>query len=916
MTGRTLSHFEVLEKLGEGGMGVVYKARDTQLNRFVALKLLLPGKVADPERRRRFVQEARAASSLSHPNIVTIHEISQADGADFIAMEFVAGRTLDRLIPRGGMRLTEALRIAVQVADGLARAHAAGIVHRDLKPSNIIVAESGGHPVVKILDFGLAKLTETAPQGPDDATLTEARLAEAVRTDDGVVVGTVAYMSPEQAEGKPVNASTDIFAFGALLYEMLSGRRAFAGDSKHATLAAVLRDEPAPLTQIPHELEKLIARCLRKEPARRAQHMSDLKLALEELKEESESGSLPAAAPAAAPRSMRAYVIVALAAVAVVLAGIWVFNSARREAAPPVYRLRQMTRDEGISTEPALSPDGRLLAYSSDRGGGNNMDIWVQQVAGGDAIRLTRHPAADISPRFSPDGSQIVFYRDGDGIYLIPSLGGTERLLVKGGNSPAWSPDGKFIAYTTGVSSITEGDGPFVVPATAGAPRKVETGVGALCCPVWSPDGRHLLIKGNITGNRLDPMDWFIVPSEGGAAVKISVQTSLRRAGLSDFLPPVAWLRNRDLIIFSATQSLDGDRAGLPRLATTAIGGVYNIWQLSIEPATGAFRASPQRLTAGSGEFAGPASLDGRIPFSTVSGGMTIYALPLDDRQGKVTGELVRIGRGGVSERHPTLTSDGKKMVFVSNRAGSNDVWMKELATGEEAILIGTPENEGRGVISPDGSQVVFWRIENGRPVYYLWPLPAGPERKLCDGCRSLLNWTSDAKSVIVSEGKPERLVALNVADAHRMLVASHPKYDIHDGCLSRDMRWITFKLIKSLTAQPVYIAPVRNGAVVPEKDWIRITGDHYTYKPFWSQDGKLVYFYSLEDHFPCLYARRLDAATKQPQGEAFAVRHFHGDQRPADGTAVGYGQATDRLYLPIVNRRGNVWLAEPEKSQ
>src|SRR5436190_8525513 len=225
MTGRTLSHFEILEKLGEGGMGVVYKARDTQLNRFAALKLLPPDKMVHPERRRRFMQEARAASSLSHPNIVTIYEISQADGADFIAMEFVAGRTLDQLIPRGGMKVTEALRIAVQVAEGLTCAHAAGIVHRDLKPSNIIVGDSA----VKILDFGLAKLTEPASQGPEDATLTEARLVEAAHTDAGTVLGTVAYMSPEQAEGKPVDARSDIFAFGAVLYEMLSGRRAFSG---------------------------------------------------------------------------------------------------------------------------------------------------------------------------------------------------------------------------------------------------------------------------------------------------------------------------------------------------------------------------------------------------------------------------------------------------------------------------------------------------------------------------------------------------------------------------------------------------------------------------------------------------------------------------------------------------------------
>jgi Tol biopolymer transport system component len=762
---------------------------------------------------------------------------------------------------------------------------------------------------VKVLDFGLAKLTEPPEVGPDQPTRT--LLAH---TEEGTVVGSAPYMSPEQAQGKPVDARSDIFSFGAVLYEMVTGQKAFHGDTRASVMASILKDEPKParvLTEeLPRELERIVLRCLRKDLDRRSQSMAEIKLALEELKEESESGALPGASPAAARRSVRVWVIFSLAAIAFMLAAIWGFNSARRETAPPPYRLRQMTRDEGVSTSPALSPDGRLLAYSSDRGGGNTLDIWVQQVAGGDAIRLTRHPAPDVQPHFSPDGSQIVFSRVGDGIYLVPSLGGTERLLVKGGSMPVWSPDGKFIAYSTGVAGSREGFGLFIVPATAGAARKVETGLATLCCPLWSPDGKHLLVRGTATGIGWDPMDWFIVPVEGGRTVKISVQTYLRRAGFSDFLAPVAWLRNRDLLVFSATRDSGGQGGFI------VTGGVYNIWQLSIEPATGAFRAGPQRLTFGAGEFAGPASLDGRIPFSTISAGRAIYALPLDVRQGKVTGEFVHIGRGGVSERFPTLTSDGKKMVFVSDRAGTYDVWMKDLATGEEHVLIGTPENEYRGVISPDGSQVAFQRLENGLAVNYVWPLPAGPEKKLCDDCRSLLNWTSDSKSVIVSEGDPERLVALDVGNGHRMLVASHPKYGIHDGYLSPDMRWIAFKLMKSQTAQPVYIAPVRNGAVVPEQDWIRITGDYFTYKPFWSPDGNLVYYYSAQDNFPCLYARRLDAATKQPLAEAFAVRHFHGDQRPADAGSVGYGLAPDRLYLPIVNQKGNIWLAEPEKRQ
>ena len=233
MIGQSILHYRVLEKLGEGGMGVVYKARDTRLDRLVAIKILPADKISDPERKRRFVQEAKAASGLNHPNIVTIYDIGQADGIDFISMEYVAGKTLDRLIPRHGMRLTEALKCAVQVADALARAHAAGIVHRDIKPGNIMMDE---HGLVKVLDFGLAKLTEIAP-AEDDTTQT---LRPA--TEEGKIVGTVAYMSPEQAEGKKVDARSDIFSFGSVLYEMVTGQRAFSGETKGSTLAAVLKD--------------------------------------------------------------------------------------------------------------------------------------------------------------------------------------------------------------------------------------------------------------------------------------------------------------------------------------------------------------------------------------------------------------------------------------------------------------------------------------------------------------------------------------------------------------------------------------------------------------------------------------------------------------------------------------------------
>jgi eukaryotic-like serine/threonine-protein kinase len=293
MIGRRVAHFEIVGKLGEGGMGVVYEAIDRHLDRHVALKILTADRVGNPARKQRFIQEAKAASALNHPNIVTTYDISAADGVDYIAMELVPGRTLEDMLTKRRLRIPETLKYAAQIADALAAAHAAGIVHRDLKPANVMITESG---LVKVLDFGLAKLTEESEVSEADATLTERAM-----TEEGTVVGSAPYMSPEQAEGRRVDARSDIFSFGVVLYEMLSGKRAFRGETRMVTMAAILNKEPVPLGDLvpglPKELERIVARCLRKDLARRSQSIAEIKLALQELQEESESvasaGSVP-----------------------------------------------------------------------------------------------------------------------------------------------------------------------------------------------------------------------------------------------------------------------------------------------------------------------------------------------------------------------------------------------------------------------------------------------------------------------------------------------------------------------------------------------------------------------------------------------------------------------------------------------
>jgi serine/threonine protein kinase len=405
MTGQTIGHYRILEQLGAGGMGVVYKALDAHLDRFVAIKVLPPEKVADAERKRRFVHEAKAASALNHPNIITIYDIASENGTDFIAMEYVPGKALNQLITRKGLPLGEALKYAVQIADALAAAHAAGIIHRDLKPGNVMVLgtpERAGF--VKVLDFGLAKLS-------DKVESTEREFTETIRqdnapvTDEGTIVGTVSYMSPEQAEGKRVDARSDIFSFGTLLYEMVTGQRAFQGDSKLSTLSAILREEPKPAGQVveglPRELERTIARCLRKSPERRFQAMPDLKVALEELKEESDSGTLGTLGPRPPKRRMTLlWASVATALLITAAAGVW-FGQSKTGTPEASLMAAALTSYAGFQAQPTFSPDGNEVAFAWNGEKQDNLDIYRKLIGPGPPLRLTQHPAADFGPAWS-----------------------------------------------------------------------------------------------------------------------------------------------------------------------------------------------------------------------------------------------------------------------------------------------------------------------------------------------------------------------------------------------------------------------------------------------------------------------------------------------------------------------------------
>ena len=401
--GSRLGPYEILAPLGAGGMGEVWRARDPRLGRDVAVKVLPASFSADPERLRRFQQEARAAGALNHPNITAVYDIGTHEGTTYVVSELLEGETLDTRLGEGPLSPRKAIEYALQIARGLAAAHEKGIVHRDLKPENLFITRDGR---IKILDFGLARFS-----APDSSESPSGLPATSAGTEPGIVLGTLGYMSPEQVRGRPADPRSDIFSFGAVLYEMLSGKRAFPGTSAADTISAILREDPPEVSrsdrQIPDALERIIRHCLEKQPEERFRSAHDLGFALEAVS--GASGSTSAVLPLvlrARPRFARENWRWILALGAAVLAGALLDHLLRPPAEPHLVTFHPLTYS-GTDFSPAASPDGRTLAFASERDGRRR--IWLKQLAGGNEVALTSGP--DDDPRFSPDGSMVLFTR-------------------------------------------------------------------------------------------------------------------------------------------------------------------------------------------------------------------------------------------------------------------------------------------------------------------------------------------------------------------------------------------------------------------------------------------------------------------------------------------------------------------------
>lgn len=717
MIGETISHYRVETKLGEGGMGVVYRAQDLTLQRSVAIKFL-SSEIADEDRRRRFQQEAQTASALNHPHILTVYEVGIFKGRDYLVTEYVEGGSLRERILRGPMPLREVLELAIGIADALACAHAAGIVHRDVKPENILISRDGH---AKLVDFGLAKLTVSGDSDP-----TRTLRMEEVRTRSGVIVGTVPYMSPEQLSGKPADARSDVFAFGAVLYEMLTGRRAFPAATDAELIGEILHRDPRPVAELrpdaPAALRDIVEKAQEKEPADRYQTMKDAVVDLRRVQRRKPVEN-PAPPPVPARRRMVWAMGAPLALVLAMAAGAWwwmVRSDYFWKNPLENARFEKITDWEGTELDAAISHDGKFVAFLADRDG--PYDYWITQVDGGEFRNLTggRFPTllheSLRTTGFNADGTQVWLRATQTKVDLEPLLGGPLRPLLMGGN-PVWSPDGTRMAF----HHPTPGD-PLMIADPSGrnekqifAGRSGEHGHYL----TWSPDQRHIYF---VRGFRSTEMDVWRIPSEGGTPERITHHNS-------HVAYPVM-LDNRTLI-YRATS---GDGAG------------WALYGMDIE------RRIPHRISLGVEQYQSiAANADGRRLVASVSNpALNLWKVPItagtvDESAATRVPLPAAQARGGRYSRGSLL--------YLSSKGGENGLWRwkdnaaVELWKGTDGAVKEAPS------LSPDGDSIALVVRRGGRITLFRMTADGADARALAENLdvRGSPSWSPDAKWIVVS---------------------------------------------------------------------------------------------------------------------------------------------------------------------
>ncbi len=709
MIGRKLSHFKILDRIGEGGMGVVYRAEDEKLQRVVALKVLPPDRLADQERRLRFLREARAAAAVTHPGIAVVHEIDESDGVVFIAMELVGGRTLRAVIGGRPMPFREALRLGVEIAEALSAAHQARLVHRDLKPDNVMVTQDGR---VKILDFGLAKLIEERVEPAPGESSRLATISDEM-TKAGRVLGTAAYMSPEQIRGQSVDTRSDLFAFGVVVYEMVAGAPPFRGATSMDVMSAILNKEASPPSQInaevPPELDRIVGKCLEKDPAERYQDTRDLAVDLRRLRRDTESGA--ASRPSATGRkdeirsTRRRPLVTALVWAGLVVAlmaaglGAWRLWPRAPKAGLPVRRLLLSGEEVGRVVGASLSPDGNHLAYSREG------ELVVRELASG-ATRTLSLPESRSATgaNWSPDGSHLYTTVSVDpassqlsSLWVVSVLTGTSRRLGEGVSEALWpSPDGKLIAFLRSDAKDRPLKELWVMGSQGDSPRQVFSLAAddQIFRVAWSPDSRWLAII------RI----WSIGNPEQGIAIEVWDLAGQKRALLVSGSQLWHHYRGTGNLCWLADGRLLYSRFELSPHEYDS-----NVWGIQVDLDTGRAAGEARKLTSWSDGWVQTrgASADGKrllLSRSAPQGDVYVGSLA----EGGRMNDLRRLTFSGAEDWPVGWTRDGR-VLLISDRAGNPNLFVQAIDSREPTALLAGTEEVMEAVPAPDGTAVLYW---------------------------------------------------------------------------------------------------------------------------------------------------------------------------------------------------------------
>jgi Tol biopolymer transport system component len=870
MIGQTISHYRIVEKLGGGGMGVVYKAEDVKLHRFVALKFL-PDEVAkDTQALARFQREAQAASALNHPNICTIHEIGEQNGQPFIVMEFLDGMTLKVRIAGKPLDVETTLSLGIEIADAVDAAHAAGIIHRDIKPANIFVTKRGH---AKVLDFGLAKLSLKAQSASEGATL---EITDEHLTIPGSTLGTIAYMSPEQVRGKELDSRTDLFSFGSVLYEMATGALPFGADTSGLVFDAILNRAPvAPRRlnpQLPPRLEDVVTKCLEKDRDLRYQHASEVRTDLQRLKRDSESARLTLTQPTMQPKRWSRWRVLAAACGVAVVAILLVVGGRWKGSGRPLRTtLSEVTFAEGVEEYPAWSPDGKALLYTGEIG--NIRKIFRKDLSYGQDSQLTRADSDELQPAWSPNGKQVAFVRahqpdvklqpgdvfgmfqEGD-VWVLDLASGEETKLVENAFNPAYSPDGQHIAVDASWA------GPhriWVLDRQGHNPQQVTTDTSeevAHVAPAWSPDGREIVFQ-NLVRTKFDirtvnldskQMNWItndsltnIRPSWSPSG-RFIYFSSYRSGGINIWRAGV----NKDGALSGSLQQVttgagqDVEVAVSPdskRLAYATLRQNADIWRLPVSPQTGLTNGTPEAVISTTREDSrGSWSPDSKmVAFnSDRAGDMNIWLYTFANS----TTRQLTTGHGG--DFQPNWSPDEKKIAFFSSRSGSPNIWEVEIASGTLRRLTSNSEVNVNPFYSADGKLIAYQSDQSGRLEVWVMNADGSNPRRLTNvGVTGhFMRWAADGLGIVfrcTCNGKPATMKAsLSGGEpqpfAETMMGGSHMSF-------SPDR----IRIMDVVGHKVLWVSPVNGGK--PEKVYEFPDPDVRIDYPVWSPDGRWVMF-------------------------------------------------------------------------